>query len=149
MRTLMLVLAAVACLGLGGCTSVQVTPLAPAMDVELICIERNPAVIVDGFLDILEYGIARNGKKSRVFSGGKPEDCEYVLRYTALQSWDIAPYLSHAELRIYKGDRQVAQAIYHLKGKGRLDMSKWQGTKTKMDPVIDKLLAKRKTEAAL
>ena len=142
MRNLMLVLAAVAVL-VNGCTSVQVTALDPALNVELICIENNPAVMIADFLGVLEDGIARNGKKTRVFHGTKPQYCEYVLRYTALQSWDITTYLSHAELRIYKDDTQVASAVYRLKGKGGLDMSKWQSTKIKMDPVIDGLLSKK------
>ena len=37
--------------------------------------------------------------------------------------------------------RQVAYAEYHLKGKGGYSMMKWQGVKTKMDPVMDQLLA--------
>jgi hypothetical protein len=140
MRKLMLVLAAVACLVMVGCTSVQVTALDPATNVELICIENNPSVVVGDFLGALEDGIARHGKKTRVFSGAKPADCEYVLRYTALQSWDFTTFLSHAELRVYKDDRQIAQAIYHLKGKGGWSLAKWESTKIKMDPVIDKLL---------
>jgi hypothetical protein len=43
-------------------------------------------------------------------------------------------------MRIQKEGRQVAYAEYHLKGKGGLSLTKWQDTKTKMDPVIDELL---------
>lgn len=53
----------------------------------------------------------------------------------------MSPYLSHAELRLEKGGHRIAYAEYHLRGKGGLSLSKWQGTKTKMDPVIDQLLA--------
>jgi hypothetical protein len=31
--------------------------------------------------------------------------------------------------------------VYHLKGGGGLSVMKWQGTASKMDPVIDELLA--------
>jgi hypothetical protein len=64
-----------------------------------------------------------------------------TLTYTALRSWDFKPYLSHAELRLWKGGRQIGYAEYHLNGGGGLDLGKWRGTKAKMDPVIDKLLA--------
>ena len=128
---------------LSACTSVTVVPLDPSLDMQLICIERNPAVRLSGFVDMLEEGIARNGMKSQVFEGSKPESCEYVLKYTALRSWDVTPYLSHAELWIYKNDKQVASAVFHLKGKGGLAVTKWKSTKAKMDPVIDELLSKK------
>jgi len=35
----------------------------------------------------------------------------------------------------------VGYGEFHLRGKGGYSMYKWQGTKAKMDPVIDQLLA--------
>ena len=128
---------------LSSCTSIQVSALDPSLNLQHICIENNPKVIVGDFLGVLEDGFTRHGISVRPFYSDKPEGCEYVLRYTALQSWDIATYLSHAELRIYKDDMQVASAIYHHEGKGGFDLSKWKGTKAKMDPVIDELLSKK------
>jgi hypothetical protein len=62
------------------------------------------------------------------------------LTYTALRSWDFKPYLSHAELRLWRDGLQIGAADYHLRGKGGFSFAKWQGTKAKMDPVIDQLL---------
>ena len=130
--------------GLSGCTSVQVKSLEPSVYVDLICIEQNPKVIVRDFLGVLEDGIARHGMKTRVYTGDTPpKDCEYIMTYTATQSWDFTTYLSHAELRIYKDNQQLASAIYHLTGGGGFALTKWEGTKTKMDPVIDELFANR------
>ncbi len=64
-----------------------------------------------------------------------------MVDYTPLRSWDFKPYLSHAEIRITEHGRLVASATYHLNGKGGFDMGKWRGTKAKMDPVMDELLA--------
>jgi len=33
----------------------------------------------------------------------------------------------------------VGHGEFHLRAKGGLSLFKWQGTKTKMDPVIDKM----------
>jgi hypothetical protein len=49
--------------------------------------------------------------------------------------------MSIAELRLTKGGLEVARANYHLRGKGGLSLNKWASTKSKMDPVIDELLA--------
>ncbi|SFW42520.1 Sbal_3080 family lipoprotein [Luteibacter sp. UNCMF366Tsu5.1] len=127
-------------LGVAGCTSVQVRPLDPALHVTRVCIQENPDVIVKDFLPVLREGFQRHNIATDVYSTINPEACPYVLRYTALQSWDFALYLSHAELRLEHDGKQIGYAEYHLKGKGGLSVAKWQSVKTKMDPVIDSLL---------
>lgn len=127
--------------GLSACTSVQVKPVDQAASIHHLCIQENPRVTVPGFVGILQDGIQRNGLTSEVYSGTKPAHCEYVLGYTALRSWDLGTYLSHAELRIDLNGRQVASAQYHLRGKGGLALNKWKSAESKMAPVIDELLA--------
>jgi len=107
-----------------------------------VVIRDNPKVIVDGFVDVMRDGFNRHGISSEVVSADtKVKSGDFVVTYTALRSWDFAPYLSHAEIRIEKNGRQVAYAEYHLVGKGGYSMMKWQGVKTKMDPVMDQLLS--------
>ena len=79
-----------------------------------------------------------------MYTGIKPEHCEYRLTYTALRSWDFSAYLSHAELRLYKGSKKIGYAEYHLKGKGGLSLTKWASVKSKMVPVINELLEQYK-----
>lgn len=66
-----------------------------------------------------------------------------TLTYTALRHWDMKPYLTHAELRLWRDGKQIGFAEYHLNGNGGFDLGKWRGTKAKMDPVIDQLLARQ------
>lgn len=139
MRTLLIVL--VSSIFGTGCTAVTVKPVDPSLAINYVCIENNPRVIVTDFVDVLRDGFNRHGIATELTSGGRLRQCEYVLRYTALQSWDMAKYLSHAELRLESNGRQIASADYHLKGKGGFSLTKWGDTKTKMDPVIDELLA--------
>lgn len=126
---------------LAGCTAVTVRPVDESIGLTRICIKENPKVEVSDFVNVLRDGFDRHGIATDVYSGSIPNECEYILTYTALRSWDIVPYLSHAEIRIEKEGRQVAYAEYHLKGKGGFSLAKWDGTKTKIDPVIDELLA--------
>jgi hypothetical protein len=125
---------------LSGCTVVTVRPVDKAAAIKHICIQENPKVAVGDFVTVVRDGFDRHGISTEVISGTVPERCEYLLTYTALRSWDFSPYLSHAELRIERAGRQVAYAEYHLKGKGGFALTKWAGTKSKMDPVIDELL---------
>ncbi|MEH6565925.1 MAG: Sbal_3080 family lipoprotein [Halopseudomonas sp.] len=125
---------------IAGCTSVTVEPVDPADGIVYVCIQDNAKVMVSDFLPVVQAGFERHGIATQVFSGALPQKCEYVLSYTALRSWDMAPYLSHAELWLDRRGQRVASAEYHLNGKGGLSLMKWQGTQAKMDPVIDQLL---------
>jgi hypothetical protein len=128
---------------LTGCTSVQVRPLDASAPLKQVCIVQNPKVEVSDFVDVLRDGFDRHGIASTVVSATGGGSCEVTVTYTALRTWDMAPYLSHAELRLWREGRQIGSATYHLDGGGGLSLMKWQGTKTKMDPVIDQLLAGR------
>jgi len=127
-------------LALIGCTSIQVQPIDRSINMKHVCIQENPKVVVADFIVVLKDGFDRHGISTEVFSGVTPERCEYVLTYTALRSWDVSTYLSYAEVRLESKGRKIASAEYRLRGKGGFSMMKWQGTKTKMDPVIDELL---------
>ncbi len=126
-----------------GCTSIDVRPVDPALQMSHVCIQENPKVLVTDFVQVVEDGFERNGISTEIISNNTTSKCEYILTYTALRSWDFTPYLSHAEIRIKNAGRQIAYGEYHLNGKGGLDMTKWKGTKAKMDPVIDKMLQSR------
>lgn len=132
------VLAAAGIAALSGCTSIQVEPLA--VRPTNICIEQNPKVQVSDFVSVMQRGLSDRGITSQVYSQ-VPENCEYRLTYVAYRSWDFVPYLSSADLEIWdQQHRRVGAAHYHLRGKGGMSMAKWQGTQTKMAPVMDKLL---------
>ena len=142
MKTLLL--SVICCAVLSACTSVTVRRPDPNFVIKNVCIQENPKVWVSDFLPVLKNRFTRHGIATTVYSGTtKPAGCEYVLTYTALQSWDLETYLSHAELWLEKDGRQIGYAEYHLIGKGGLDLTKFDGTKTKMDPVIDELLGNR------
>ncbi len=125
---------------LSGCTAVDVRPVSK-QPLGTVCIVNNPAVIVDDFVDVVRDGFSRHGIATQVVQDQSAPGCPTTLTYTARRSWDMAPYLVHAEVRLWQSGHQVGYGEYHLRGKGGLALTKWQGTKTKMDPVLDALLA--------
>jgi hypothetical protein len=125
---------------LTACTSITVEPVSASVQLKNVCIQENQKVLVGDFLEVLRDGLSRHGISSTVYTNALPGDCEFVMTYTALRSWDFTPYLSHAEIRLERLGQRIAYAEYHLNGKGGLSLAKWQGTKGKMDPVIDELL---------
>ncbi len=128
---------------LAGCTSVAVKPVnRERHQVQHVCIQENPRVIVAGFLESVELGLQRHRLTSERYVGDKPpEHCAYTLSYVARQNWDMAVYLWQAEVELRNGAEIVGTAEYHLRSKGGLALNKWASVETKMAPVMDQLLA--------
>lgn len=133
--------ALVFCFLFAACTAVDVKPPAASHDVKEVLIVENPKVWDVDFLQTLEQGFQRHGIKTRVVKEGADLGDEYVVTYVALQKWDMGMYMSDATIKVSRGDVEIAEAVYHLKGGGGLSVFKWQRTKTKIDPVIDELVA--------
>jgi hypothetical protein len=124
-----------------GCTVIRVEPLAKAdLPTPQVCIERNPAVLVKDFVDVMQGGFHRHGIEAEAYDAPLPESCEVVVTYTARQSWDLVRYLATAEIWMRRGGRQVAYAKYYLRGGGGYALTKYEGTAKKMKPLFDQLL---------
>jgi len=134
-------LAASGVLMLAGCTSVQVNNVDTSQhDIDQVCIQKNPKVIVSDFLGVLQQGLMRHGIQSSVHDAPLPAHCSYRLEYTAERGWDLAPYLDHAEIYLYRDGGLIGSANY--RHSGGFGLNKWASTATKMNPVIDQLLGK-------
>ena len=123
------------------CTAVTVKPVDTSLNARHVCIQDNPKVTVSDFVPVVRDGFARHGLSTEIITNIKPARCDLVLTYTARRSWDIGTYLSVAELVLSRDGLEVARANFHLRAKGGFALNKWRGTKSKMDPVIDELLA--------
>lgn len=122
------------------CTSIKVQELDPKLQISHVCIQKNPKVIVEDFLPVVQRGFMKHGITTEVFEGAKPFYCDYYLTYTALKTWDVGMYMHHAEVSLFKNLEMVGYAEYHLNGKGGLALNKWASVESKMMPVIDRLL---------
>ena len=124
-----------------GCTAITVQPVDASVQLDRVCIEKNTEVEVEDFLGAVREGFRRHGVETEVFLGAPFAPCEFVLKYSATRSWDLEYYLSHAELHLERSGQPLASAVYHLRLGGGYALTKYQSTKTKMDPVVDELLA--------
>lgn len=124
-----------------GCTAVKVQPLKSEAKITHVCVKDGKEMCFDGeMMGVILDGFQRHGITTEVYSGNLPPECEFNLSYMCNQTWDMAMYMHHAELRLYQKHYQIGYAQYHLNGSGGLSLMKWQSAKTKMDPVIDELL---------
>lgn len=91
---------------LAGCTSINVRPVSKIHNISHVCIENNPKVIVANFTTTIADVFQNHGITTKMYNAPVPNICEYKLTYTALRSWDLTPYLSHAELRLFKRNKK-------------------------------------------
>lgn len=132
--------AACVVVSLAACTTVNVKPLAAGHSIRHVCIQDNPKVLVGDFVGVLRDGLTRHGFTSEVVTSNAPASCDAVMTYTARRSWDLAPYMTQADLSLERDGRQIASAEYRLVNNGGLSLNKWAGTQEKLSPVIDQLL---------
>lgn len=141
-KSKMMVLASTA--ALCACTAIDVKPISGENKISHICIQENPKVIVRDFLPAIENILDSYLITSDVYSGRVPGDCEYRMQYVAYKKWDLATYLTDAEVKVYKQDQQIGYGLYHLRGGGGFSLMKWMGSKSKMTPVMDQLFSEVK-----
>ena len=141
MRFQITILVAVCIVLVTGCASTAVVePVdAKAHQIEQVCIVENPKAEVADLVVVLEAGFARHNIRTAKYEKSRlPANCEYTLTYIARQEWDLATFMSFAQLQIHHAGRVIASAEYDHSG---FDTDKWRRTATKIDPLIDELLA--------
>lgn len=140
-----LLIAGMVTFGLAGCTSIQInnaTGFNPN-SIKQVCVIHNPKVVIKDFDKLIEKSFARYDIQATTY---KETDnlnfCQTMLNYTALRSWDMAPYMVSAQFNLIQNGRQVSEASFRLKGNGGLALNKWRSTETKINELVDQLLEK-------
>ena len=125
---------------LAGCTSVDVRPIPASAKLDKVCIEFNSEVNVEDFVSVVQENFFNHGIGSTVIRSERPKGCEFTMTYTVDRWWDLKPYLVDARMTVNKNDAFVGSGHYHLNGHGGLDLAKYAGTHSKIDPVMDEML---------
>ncbi|AOA58236.1 Sbal_3080 family lipoprotein [Acinetobacter larvae] len=132
-------------LALVGCTSIQVNNTSGfnPTSIQQVCIVDNPKVIIKDFNYLTEKSFGRYNIQARTIKDTDDQSqCQTILHYTALRSWDLAPYMVSAQFNLIQDGRQVSEASFRLKGNGGLALNKWRSTETKINELVDQLLGK-------
>jgi len=125
---------------LSGCISQNINPvqtqqaLAPE-----ICMIAKTKKIRQGFTDT--YRTALQGKGFTVKQlppASNPSDCHLSTQYTAIWRWDLALYMSYAEIKVYENGRPAGQAVYDARKAG-LALTKFIDAESKILELVDEL----------
>lgn len=125
---------------ISGCTSMDVKPISAEAHLDKICIEYNSEVNVDDFVPVVQEDFFNHGISSVVYHSARPTSCKFTMTYTVDRWWDMKPYMVDAQMTVNKDDAYIGSAHYHLAGHGGLSLMKWEGTHSKIDPLLDDML---------
>lgn len=137
-------LAIAAVLACGAWTKLDSKPIdASAYAPEKVCIEENTEVKLPDLALLIEEGFQRHGIATEVYDR-LPEACEFYAKYTATRRWDFVAFLSDARIAVYHRGKLIGFAerigTRGVFGGGGTSPDKWASTKSKIDPLMDRLL---------
>ncbi len=93
---------------------------------------------MEGFHAELVRQIEARGIGARSYDGTVPAGCRYSVQYTANWRWDLAMYLSYAQVQVFDGSQLVGSATYDAT-QGGANMGKFGSTAEKISPLISEL----------
>ncbi len=101
---------------LQGCAIQQtITPVRDAKIAEITIID-NPRVR-GSFGSVLQSAVEEQGLATRMGPAmSSPRDYPHALTYTANWKWDMALYMSYAEITVYEKGKVIGKAVYDSTG---------------------------------
>ncbi|MCH9692771.1 MAG: hypothetical protein K0U59_12050 [Gammaproteobacteria bacterium] len=104
-----------------------------------LCIIENTKV-KEGFLKEFRSSLTSKGIPHRVVSKTSvPESCEWTSTYTARWSWDLAIYMSYAEIKVFHNGIPSGEAVYDST-RGSATMSKFIDAEPKIRELVNELM---------
>jgi len=101
---------------IAGCSSTVKQTVKPfkQANVSNICLIDNPKV-KQSFRDVYKSALESKGFTVRIIDKDSNSDaCEVTSRYTARWGWDLALYLSYAQLKIFNKGKESGEAVYKV-----------------------------------
>jgi len=125
---------------LSGCISQTIDPVKTSQTLTPnICMTAKKKGVRQGFTDT--YRTALQGKGFTVKQlppASNPSDCHLSTQYTAIWRWDLALYMSYAEIKVYENGRPAGQAVYDARKAG-LALTKFVDAESKILELVDEL----------
>ena len=108
------------------------------LDSKQICIIESPKVR-EGFLDEYKAVLIKKGYEVKVLpENASLIECPIMSTYTANWRWDLAMYLSYADIKVYKNGAPAGAATYDSTH-GGANMGKFVNANNKIDELVNQL----------
>ena len=123
---------------LNGCAIRQTVKPVDKFDDKQICIIENTAVR-SGFLDAYKRVLTQKGYVVKQLpAGASLIECPITSTYTANWRWDLAIYMSYAEIIVYNNAKPAGQASYDAT-RGGGNMNKFIDADKKISELVNQL----------
>jgi hypothetical protein len=125
-------------ISLSGCAITQSVKPVNTADISEVCIVQNPPVR-PGFLQTYTQVLGMKGYKVTQLPPGSPASaCPVVSTYMGLWSWDLALYLSFAEITVFRGGLEEGKAVYDSRS-GGANLNKFVKGEEKITELVNAL----------
>ena len=133
-----------------GCSiSQRVIPAPAGTNIDTLYIENNSAVLMSGLVEEIQRQVRSMGYDTKIYSGERPKEAIYCLKYTANWKWDMAMYLTFFHATLLEEDRVLGTAEYDARS-GGANVGKFGHTAEQLRPILTQLLVNvRPTKAAV
>jgi len=116
--------------------------------IQRLCVEYNRSSQAADLLPALVAELQAQHIESRVYeAGGRNDQCDVWLRYTASIQWavpptgsDYRPYLDRATLVLNGADGRVLATSSFVLDDGLMSMGRWASTRDKLAPAVRALV---------
>lgn len=137
MKKLLAVIAA--SIVISGCSIQQTIEKAELEKETELCIVENPAVR-EGFLTEFKAVLTSKNIPHRMVSASFiPVSCEWTTTYVARWNWDLALYMSYAEIKVFHKGNLDGKAIYDSTH-GSASMGKFIDAEPKIRELVNQLM---------
>ena len=104
----------------------------------MLCIVEDPAVR-EGFLEELTGILDEKKVAYTVVDKQQALDCEWTMTYLGRWTWDMALYMSYAEIKVYQNGVVSGEAIYDA-SRGAFNLDKFIDAEPKIRELLEELL---------
>jgi hypothetical protein len=129
---------AICLVALSGCAIHQTVKPLDRFESRSVCIVEN-ADVRPGFLEAYKGALAERGYKVKTLvPGSSLIECPITSTYTANWHWDLAMYMSFADITVYNNGKPAGKATYDSTHGGG-NMSKFIDAKKKITELVNQL----------
>ena len=131
-----------------GCTTVNVSKVD--MDnnqISHLCILESTRSNTRDFISAMQERFEYHNISAESYMINKPDNCDAIVTFEAYRSYDPIPFLNKAKIELKRGNEVIGSVTYKHKGSVMsLDPGKYGSTRSKVFPMIDKLLGKSESD---